>query len=92
MQEDRQRVLALKKQVGESLVDVQRAVDPNLLQPRQDDVVEFRETGSKAVADAALCLGQITGERLRDRAYIRKWDVSRRGNDLVLVSSANRNV
>jgi len=87
MQEDRHRVLAVKRSVGESLASAQRCVDPLMLQPGQDDIVEYRDIGSKAAADAAMRVGQIAGERLRDRVYTPKWDTSRRGNDVVLVSS-----
>jgi hypothetical protein len=30
---------------------------------------------------------QVAGERLRDRAYLPKWDASRKGNDVVLVNN-----
>jgi len=30
---------------------------------------------------------QVAGERLRDRAYVPKWDTSRKGNDVVLVNN-----
>ena len=83
-------MLALKRHVGESLAGAASCVDPKMMQPRQDDVVEYRDTGAKAVADTAMCMGQITGEKLRDRVYVRKWDLSRRGNDVVLVRCAKQ--
>jgi hypothetical protein len=27
--------------------------------PKQDDIVEYRESGFKAVTDAAFCVGQV---------------------------------
>jgi len=36
-----------------------RCVEPQMWTPKQDDIVEYRESGFKAVADAAFCVGQV---------------------------------
>ena len=85
-QEDRQRVLSLKRFTALSLIEAPRTVDPNMWLPRQDDVVDFRDIGARALLDAAQCVGQVSALQ-RVRACAPKWDPARRGQDVVLVNN-----
>jgi len=89
-QEDMPRVLQLKKMVDLSLSETNRCVDVNMWLPHQDAVIEFHDIGVQPVVDAALGVGLVSGEKLRERAYVPKWDASRRGNDIVLINNDAR--
>ena len=76
-------LLSIKRHVMGGMRDTQRGAPTDLVPP-VDDLVDFRPSGKDEVVTWVSGLGHVGAEKMRLRQFAAKWDVNRKGADVVL--------